>query len=119
MGFSVVDWVGLASFVGSVAALVKAFKSDGEAKEAREELERVKREREEATKQRDEEIKTLRTDLEVVKNITREQGKRLDDGNNRFDRFETELKATNGLLRELLGALKVKLNLPIDKEGIL
>ena len=35
-----------------------------------------------------------------------EMDKRLEEGNDRFERFEKELKETNGMLRELIGMFK-------------
>lgn len=40
-------------------------------------------------------------------NKVKDLEKRMQDGNSRFDRIESELKETNGLLRELLGMFRV------------
>lgn len=64
------------------------------------EVNAVKRDRESTKFERDTKIALLES--KVV-----DMEKRLNDGNNRFDRIERELKETNGLLRELLGMFRV------------
>lgn len=63
------------------------------------EVNAVKRDRESTKVERDTKIALLES--KVV-----DMEKRLDEGNDRFERFEKELKETNGMLRELIGMFK-------------
>lgn len=64
------------------------------------EVKTVQREREATKVERD-------TQIALLKAKTDQMEKRLDDGNDRFERFERELKDTNNLLRELLGKFEM------------
>ena len=47
------------------------------------------------------------TAIALLKQKVEEHDKMMENGNDRFDRIERELKETNGLLRELLGMFKM------------
>ena len=56
----------------------------------------------------------MKTEIEVLKKIVSNHEKQLADGTHEFESIRSELKEQNGLLREILGAIKIKFNLPID-----
>ena len=60
----------------------------------------VRKEREVTTQERD-------TRIALLEQKVTEHDKMMENGNERFDRIERELKETNGLLRELLGMFKM------------
>lgn len=64
------------------------------------EVKAVQRDRETTKVERD-------TRIALLEAKTVQMEKRLDEGNDRFERFERELKETNNLLRDLLGQFKV------------
>ena len=64
------------------------------------EVNAVKRDRESTKVERD-------TRIAILESKVTEMDKRLEEGNDRFERFERELKETNGMLRELIGMFKV------------
>lgn len=108
----------LASICGSTGAVLKAVKSLSQAKDASQQLIVIQRERKTQSELRDSQIVRLQGELKVVKSQLANHDHRLDEGNARFDALQSELKETNGLLRETLGAIKVKLNLPIGSNGL-
>lgn len=63
------------------------------------EVKAVQRDRETTKIERDTRIALLEAKVS-------EMDKRLEEGNDRFERFEKELKETNGMLRELIGMFK-------------
>ena len=63
------------------------------------EVKAVQRDREATKVERDTRIALLEAKVS-------EMDKRLEEGNDRFERFEKELKETNGMLRELIGMFK-------------
>ena len=63
------------------------------------EVKAVQRDRETTKVERDTRIALLEAKVS-------EMDKRLEEGNDRFERFEKELKETNGMLRELIGMFK-------------
>lgn len=107
-----------ASFVGACGAAIKAFGALKQAKEAQQQVVVIQRERKTQSELRDSQIVRLQGELKVVKSQLANHDHRLDEGNARFDALQLELKETNGLLRETLGAIKVKLNLPIGTTGL-
>lgn len=107
-----------ASICGSVGAVIKAVKAVAQAKDASQQLIVIQRERKTQSELRDSQIVRLQGELKVVKSQLANHDHRLDEGNARFDALQLELKETNGLLRETLGAIKVKLNLPIGSNGL-
>lgn len=64
------------------------------------EVSAVKKDRESTKIERD-------TRIALLEGKVAEMDKRLNEGNDRFERFERELKETNGLLRELLGMFRM------------
>jgi hypothetical protein len=61
-------------------------------------------------------VQELKTGLAVVQEQIKTHANRLNDGDEKFEAFAGELKEQNGLLREILVALKIKFDLPIGKE---
>lgn len=109
----------VAGVITGLTALVKALKSDSNVKKASFEIEAINRAREETAIVRDAQTQELKTEMEVLKNIVENHEKQLADGTHEFESIRSELKEQNGLLREILGALKIKFNLPIDGNGSL
>ena len=64
------------------------------------EVENVKKDRETTKMERD-------TRIALLEQKVAEHDKMMENGNERFDRIERELKETNGLLREMLGMFKM------------
>lgn len=64
------------------------------------EVNAVKRDRESTKVERD-------TRIAILESKVSEMDKRLEEGNDRFKRFERELKETNGMLRELIWMFKM------------
>ena len=109
----------VAGVITGITALVKALKSSDILKKANSEIEAINRAREETAIARDAQAQELKTEMEVLKNVVANHGKQLADGTREFESIRSELKEQNGLLREILGALKIKFNLPIDGNGSL
>ena len=113
----------LTFFFGAIgtgaAAFIKAFRSDSNAKKANAEIDAINRERENTALARDAQAQEMRTEIEVLKKVVTDHEKQLADGTHEFESIRSELKEQNGLLREILGALKIKFNLPIDGNGTL
>lgn len=101
---------------GCIAAGVKAIKSGNEARAAKAQTELIQEQRKAQTELRDEQVQELRTGLAVVQEQIKNHATRLNDGDEKFEAFAGELKEQNGLLREILVALKIKFDLPIGKE---
>lgn len=110
---------GLAGVITGITGLVKAIKSTSEAKAAKADAAAIIEARKETAEQRNAEVEKLNTEIEVLKNEVSNHDRRLKEGLERFDNLESELKETNGLLREILGALKITFNLTIDGNGTL
>ena len=110
---------GLAGLITGITGLVKAFKSISEATAAMAEAEAIVQARKKTAEQRDNQVEQLNTKIEVLKNEVKNHNRRLNEGTEKFATLEGEIKETNGLLREILGALKIKFNLPIDGNGTL
>lgn len=96
----------VAGVLTALVSLVKAIQATSQAKAAQEEAGAIKAARLLTQSAREKEYQGLQTRVAVLENVTQEQGKRLDEGNNKFDLFEREMKENNGLLRELIGVLK-------------
>lgn len=99
------------------AAFIKAFRSDSNAKKANAEIDAINKARENTALARDAQAQEMRTEIEVLKKTVSNHEKQLADGTHEFESIRSELKEQNGLLREILGALKIKFNLPIDGNG--
>ena len=109
----------IAAVITGFTALVKAFGSLKEARAAKAEAEAIVQARKKTAEQRDNQVEQLNTKIEVLKNEVKNHNRRLNEGTEKFATLEGEIKETNGLLREILGALKIKFNLPIDGNGSL
>lgn len=109
----------IAAVITGITALVKAFGSLKEARAAKAEAEAIVQARKKTAEQRDNQVEQLNTKIEVLKNEVKNHNRRLNEGTEKFATLEGEIKETNGLLREILGALKIKFNLPIDGNGTL
>lgn len=117
-GFDIVKFfAGLAGVITGITGLVKAIKSTSEAKSAKADAAAIVEARKETAEQRNAEVEQLNTKIEVLTNEVKNHDRRLNEGNEKFAALEGEIKETNGLLREILGALKIKFNLPIDGSG--
>ena len=101
---------------GCIDAGVKAIKSGNEARAAKAQTELIQEQRKAQTELRDEQVQELKTGLAVVQEQIKNHAIRLNDGDEKFEAFASELKEQNGLLREILVALKIKFDLPIGKE---
>lgn len=110
---------GLAGVITGITGLVKAIKSTSEAKAAKADAAAIVEARKETAEQRNAEVEKLNTEIQVLKNEMTNHDRRLKEGNEKFAALEGEIKETNGLLREILGAIKIKFNLPIDGNGTL
>lgn len=109
----------LSAFGTGAAAFIKAFRSDSNAKKANAEIDAINRDRENTALARDAQAQEMKTEIEVLKKVVTDHEKQLADGTHEFESIRSELKEQNGLLREILGALKIKFNLPIDGNGTL
>lgn len=114
-----IDIVAVGTFMGSVgtsvAAVIKAVKSSNEAKAAKAETEAIQLQRKEATALRDNQVQELQTGFALLKKEVENHNERLNEGNEKFEELSKEMKEQNGLLREILVALKIKFNLPIGE----
>lgn len=106
---------GFGSLGGCIAAGVKAIKSGNEARAAKAQTELIQEQRKTQTELRDEQVQELKTGLAVVQEQIKTHATRLNDGDGKFEAFASELKEQNGLLREILVALKIKFDLPIGR----
>ena len=109
----------LSAFGTGAAAFFKAFRSDSNAKKANAEIDAINKARENTALARDAQAQEMKTEIEVLKKVVTDHEKQLADGTHEFESIRSELKEQNGLLREILGALKIKFNLPIDGNGTL
>ena len=101
LDISAIDIGTIATAVGTFLGSYKmASKAKNEAKDAMERAEAIAKAREVTKIERD-------TKIAILEEKCSEMQKRLDEGNDRFDRFEKELKETNGMLRELIGMFKM------------
>jgi peptidoglycan hydrolase CwlO-like protein len=100
-----IDIAALAGFVGSmgtaIASVLKARQADRRSSE-------IEVAREQSKKDRDREIESLKSEVKLLQHENRETRERLNEGNSHFVRLESEVKETNGLLREIIGALNNK-----------
>ena len=105
MDITGIDIAALAGFVGSmgtaIASVLKAKQADRRSSE-------IEVAREQSKKDRDREIEALKSEVKLLQHENRETRERLNEGNNHFVRLESEVKETNGLLREIIGALNNK-----------
>lgn len=112
MDITGIDVAAVATLVGSIgtaaAAVVKAVQATKKAEAADARSVAIELSREQAKKERDREIENLKSEVKVLKLENKEVRERLSEGNGHFMRLETEVKETNGLLREIIGALNNK-----------
>jgi peptidoglycan hydrolase CwlO-like protein len=105
MDITGIDIAALAGFVGSmgtaIASVIKAKQADRRSSE-------IEIAREQSKKERDREIESLKSEVKLLQHENRETRERLNEGNTHFVRLECEVKETNGLLREIIGALNNK-----------
>ena len=105
MDITGIDIAALAGFVGSmgtaIASVLKAKQADRRSSE-------IEVAREQSKKDRDREIESLKSEVKLLQHENRETRERLNEGNTHFVRLESEAKETNGLLREIIGALNNK-----------
>lgn len=102
MDITGIDIAAVAGFVGSmgtaIASVLKAKQADRRSSE-------IEVAREQSKKDRDREIESLKSEVKLLQHENRETRERLNEGNSHFVRLESEVKETNGLLREIIGAL--------------
>lgn len=105
MDITGIDIAALAGFVGAmgtaIASVLKAKQADRRSSE-------IEVAREQSKKDRDREIESLKSEVKLLQHENRETRERLNEGNTHFVRLESEVKETNGLLREIIGALNNK-----------
>ena len=105
MDITGIDIAALAGFVGSmgtaIASVLKAKQADRRSSE-------IEVAREQSKKERDREIESLKSEVKLLQHENKETRERLNEGNTHFVRLESEVKETNGLLREIIGALNNK-----------
>lgn len=105
MDITGIDIAALAGFVGSmgtaIASVLKAKQADRRSSE-------IEIAREQSKKDRDREIESLKSEVKLLQHENKEVRERLSEGNGHFVRLEVEVKETNGLLREIIGALNNK-----------
>ena len=110
MDITGMDIAAVATLVGSigtaVAAVVKAVQAVRKAEAADARAIAIELQREQAKKERDREIENLKSEVKLLQHENKETRERLNEGNSHFVRLESEAKETNGLLREIIGALR-------------
>lgn len=106
------DLVQVGTLVGSIGttivAVIKAVQATKKANQADARSVAIELAREQSKKDRDREIQELKTEVALLKVSKEATDKRLNEGNQHFVRLESEVKETNGLLREIIGALNNK-----------
>jgi len=112
MDITGIDIAAVATLVGSIgtafAAVVKAVQAVRKAEAADARAVAIELQREQTKQERDREIENLKTEVRVLQHENKEVRERLSEGNGHFVRLEVEVKETNGLLREIIGALRNK-----------
>ena len=105
-----IDIAAVATLVGSIGtaatAVVKAVQAVRRAEAADARAVAIELQREQAKKERDLEIENLKSEVKLLQHENKETRERLNEGNSHFVRLESEAKETNGLLREIIGALR-------------
>lgn len=100
-----IDWAFLAGLAGT---FLKSLLSDRKAAKAEDQARSIVADREQTKQERDREIEILKSEVKVLQHENKEVRERLSEGNGHFVRLEGEVKETNGLLREIIGALRNK-----------
>lgn len=110
MDITGIDIAAFATLVGSIGtaatAVVKAVQAVRRAEAADARAVAIELQREQAKKERDREIENLKSEVKLLQHENKETRERLNEGNIHFVRLESEAKETNGLLREIIGALR-------------
>ena len=110
MNITGIDIAAVATLVGSIGtaatAVVKAVQAVRRAEAADARAVAIELQREQAKKERDLEIENLKSEVKLLQHENKETRERLNEGNSHFVRLESEAKETNGLLREIIGALR-------------
>ena len=105
-----IDIAAVATLFGSIGtaatAVVKAVQAVRRADAADARAVAIELQREQAKKERDLEIENLKSEVKLIQHENKETRERLNEGNSHFVRLESEAKETNGLLREIIGALR-------------
>lgn len=106
------DLVQVGTLFGSIGttivAVIKAVQATKKANQADARSVAIELARQQSKKDRDQEIQALKTEVALLKASKEDTDKRLNEGNQHFTRLESEVKETNGLLREIIGALNNK-----------
>lgn len=100
-----IDWAFIAGLAGT---FLKSLLSDRKAAKAEDQARSIVADREQTKQERDREIENLKTEVKLLQHENKEVRERLSEGNGHFVRLEGEVKETNGLLREIIGALRNK-----------
>lgn len=107
MDFTGIDVVALGTAIGSVITAMKG------TKKAESETARIVKEREATKRLRDAEFQSMKTQIAVIEKENEHLSKRLDEGNDRFERLEMKLddvvkrqSETNSLLSKLIGKVE-------------
>lgn len=112
MDITGIDIAGVATLVAAIgtaiASVLKAVQAVRKAEAANARAIAIELQREQAKKEHDREIETIKTEVKVLQHENKEVRERLSEGNGHFVRLEVEVKETNGLLREIIGALRNK-----------
>jgi hypothetical protein len=112
MDITGIDIAAVAGLVGTtgtaIVSIVKAVQAVRKAEAADARAIAIELQREQAKKDRDREIENLKSEVKVLQHENKEVRERLSEGNGHFVRLEGEVKETNGLLREIIGALRNK-----------
>ena len=110
MDITGIDIAAVATLVGSIGtaatAVVKPVQAVRRAEAADARAVTIELQREQAKKERDREIENLKSEVKLLQHENKETRERLNEGNSHFVRLESEAKETNGLLREIIGALR-------------
>jgi peptidoglycan hydrolase CwlO-like protein len=106
MDLSNIDIPEIVAFAAGIGGLVKGFLSGGKADKAEAKAKEIEEARAATKISRDNEVQELRVQIAVLQEKGTRTDARLKEGNEHFVRVENEIKETNGLLRELLGAFK-------------
>lgn len=118
MDITGVDWVSVGSAIIAIGGVAKGFMAASRANIAEAKARTIEEDRERTKIDRDNELQRLKTKIAVMDAKCIEMTKRLDEGNSHFKELEKELKDNNGLLRELLGALRnAGLNISVAPKG--
>ena len=98
--------IDIGALIAGLGGLAKSLHSDRKAAKAEDQARSIVADREQTKQERDREIENIKTEVALLKAFKDDAEKRLLDGNNHFVRLEGEVKETNGLLREIIGALR-------------